>query len=283
MYSKTGEGTREIEVHEVKGSESTSKSELIAVEEPLEIRLRFTPKTTAISSQISVTMRTPGNDPELALGFLFTEGIIASGEMVEKVTPVPARNVLSEGNVLEVELKPGFGVDLKKLQRNFYTSSSCGVCGKSSIEAVRTSSGFSILENNFSIKKEILFKLPDQLRAHQEIFECTGGLHAAALFNDEGKLIASREDIGRHNAVDKVIGYAMQHSLLPLSNCLLLVSGRAGFEIVQKASMAGIPILAAVGAPSSLSYQLAVDAGITLIGFLKNQRFNVYSFPKRVV
>lgn len=282
MAGKSVEGTKNIDAIEVIGYDKVSKKEIIVTEEPLEIRLKFFSKNSPISSQIAVTMRTPGHDAELASGFLFTEGIIDGPEALEEIVHVPARNVLSEGNIIQVSLKKGIAVDLKKLQRNFYTSSSCGVCGKASIEAVRTSSKFPVLKNDFTLDSEVLYKLPLQLRKHQELFDCTGGLHAAGLFDKNGDLLVLREDIGRHNAVDKAIGFALQHLSLPLEESILLVSGRAGFEIVQKASMAGIPVLAAVGAPSSLSYQLAMDAGMTLIGFLKSNRFNVYTFPRRI-
>ncbi|MCB0662785.1 MAG: formate dehydrogenase accessory sulfurtransferase FdhD [Saprospiraceae bacterium] len=282
MAGKSADGLRNIEAIEVTGQDKISKQEIIVAEEPLEIRLRFYSKESPISSKIAVTMRTPGYDAELATGFLFTEGIITEPNAIETVEHVPARNVLSEGNLIEVGIKKGIPVDLKKLQRNFYTSSSCGVCGKASIEAVKTSSAYPILHNTITVKGDIFYHLPDQLRNHQELFDCTGGLHAAGLFDLNGNLIVLREDIGRHNAVDKAIGYALKNLPLPLSETILLVSGRAGFEIVQKASMAGIPILAAVGAPSSLSYKLAMDAGMTLIGFLKGDRFNVYTFPGRI-
>ena len=238
----------------------------LAAEEPLEIRVDGTPLT--------VTMRTPGNDLELAAGFLLTEGIIDSRDQIAKIHTV-APSSTAKSNVVEVQLKETqFTVD--DLRRNFFASSSCGICGKASIEAVRRR-GLQPPNRNFRVTPAVLCRLPQTLRADQPIFDRTGGLHAAALFDAEGKLIALREDIGRHNAVDKLAGWALLEDCLPLSNFIMLVSGRGGFEIIQKALSAGVPVVASVSAPSSLAVRLARELGLTLIGFLRGQRFVVYS------
>ncbi len=250
-------------------------ADILVTEEPLEIRLGHGPLDDRKEFRLSVTMRTPGNDEELALGFLFTEGIITEHAQLLRV--VQCENVKPEerGNVVRAELRPDVELDPAKWQRNFYTSSSCGVCGKSSIEAVRTQCLRSIAPWG-DVEPGVLTALPDRMREAQTVFKHTGGIHAAALFDRDGKLLLLREDIGRHNAVDKLIGAAL------LANCQLatsqlLVSGRAGFELVQKCVMAGIPLMAAVGAPSSIAVQLARDSGLTLVGFLRGDRFNVHA------
>jgi FdhD protein len=242
----------------------------LAAEEPLEIRIGGVPLT--------VTMRTPGNDLELAAGFLLTEGIIESPEQIAELHAKAPENGL-RSNVVEVELKDS-DFDSADLQRNFYAASSCGICGKASINAIRVR-GLRQLDGGFRIDPEMLCRLPEALRAEQEVFSRTGGLHAAALFNGEGRLIALREDIGRHNAVDKIVGWAVLEKKLPLSQHVMLVSGRGGFEIVQKALAAGIPILASVSAPSSLAVKLARELGLTLVGFLRGRRFVIYSGESR--
>ena len=244
----------------------------LAAEEPLEIRVGGVPLT--------VTMRTPGNDLELAAGFLLTEGIIESLDQIAGLHAKAPENGL-RSNVVEVELKDS-EFDPAELQRNFYAASSCGICGKASIEAIRVR-GLRQLDSGLRIDPEMLCELPERLRAEQEVFSRTGGLHAAALFDGEGRLIALREDIGRHNAVDKIAGWALLEKKLPLSECVMLVSGRGGFEIVQKALTAGIPILASVSAPSSLAVKLARELGLTLVGFLRGRRFVVYSGESRCV
>jgi FdhD protein len=238
----------------------------LAAEEPLEIRINSTPLT--------VTMRTPGHDLELAAGFLLTEGIIQSRSQIAAIRAPIAHNG-AKNNVVEVEL-PESGSDPAALQRNFFTASSCGICGKASIEAIRTR-GLRQPNPEFRFDPEILCGLPETLREQQAVFSRTGGLHAAALFDETGALLAIREDIGRHNAVDKIAGWALLDERLPLSTHVLMVSGRGGFEIVQKALAAGIPILASVSAPSSLAVKLARELGLTLIGFLRGRRFVVYS------
>jgi FdhD protein len=258
--------------------------DFLAVEEPLEIVLAFGTLNNRRRQSISVTMRTPtGHDFELALGFLFTEGVIHSYQDVISVRYTASElDKEAELNVVQVDLQPSVTFDSDKLQRHFYTSSSCGVCGKTSIDMVQTSSCFWITKGFPIVKSSVLTNLPDKLRAAQSVFDSTGAIHAAALFDTEGVLIALREDVGRHNALDKLVGWAMQHNLLPLKNAVLLVSGRSSFELVQKALMAGIPILAAVGAPSSLAVQLAYENDMTLVGFLKAHRFNVYAGFERI-
>ena len=252
----------------------SNDTDALAAEEPLEIVLVFGGTNKRQRQSISVTMRTPtGNDFELALGFLFTEGVIKNYKDVISVRYTASEfDETAQTNVVQVNLTPSVVFDVEKLQRHFYTSSSCGVCGKTSLDLVQTTSCFWLKKGFPLVKSAVLMNLPEKLRAAQSVFEETGGIHAAALFNTEGVLLALREDVGRHNALDKLIGWAMQNSLLPLSNHLLLVSGRSSFELVQKALMAGIPILAAVGAPSSLAVQLADENNMTVVGFLKQNR-----------
>jgi FdhD protein len=238
----------------------------LAAEEPMEIRMGGVPLT--------VTMRTPGNDLELAAGFLLTEGIIESPEQIAGLRAKEPENGM-KSNVVEVELKDS-DFDSEDLQRNVYAASSCGICGKASINAIRVR-GLRQPDTGFRVEPEMLCRLPQALRSEQEVFSRTGGLHAAALFDGEGQLVALREDIGRHNAVDKIAGWAVLERKLPLSQHVMLVSGRGGFEIVQKALAAGIPVLASVSAPSSLAVKLARELGLTLVGFLRGRRFVIYS------
>jgi FdhD protein len=243
-----------------------SLQDSLAAEEPLEIRVDGIPLT--------VTMRTPGNDLELAAGFLLTEGIIESRDQLDKIRAV-APDAAAKSNVVEVQLKNAQFV-AEDQQRNFFAASSCGICGKASIEAIRRR-GLRAPDCGFRVSPEVLCKLPETLRTEQTVFDCTGGLHAAALFDVRGNLIALREDVGRHNAVDKLAGWALLEDRLPLTNCIMLVSGRGGFEIVQKSLAAGVPVVASVSAPSSLAVKLARELGLTLVGFLRGQRFVVYS------
>ena len=258
--------------------------DLLAVEEPMEIRLGYGEATDRQQRSISVTMRTPGHDFELALGFLFTEGIIQSWGQVHSIRYCTDLGRQEAGdNMVRVELISDVAVDFRNMERNFYTTSSCGVCGKASIDAVRNT-GCPILPSaDAFMDAEIIHGLPRKLRAAQAVFEHTGGLHAAALFNQNGELVLLREDVGRHNALDKVVGAALQQGLLPASNSALFLSGRLSFELVQKALMAGIPLVAAVGAPSSLAVQMGLDVGMTLLGFVRNQSFNIYSGAERVM
>ncbi|QQL51356.1 formate dehydrogenase accessory sulfurtransferase FdhD [Mucilaginibacter ginkgonis] len=261
---------------------STEVADELAVEEPLEIRLESGPEEARSVKNISVTMRTPGNDAELAIGFLFTEGIIQSKDDVADASHCFIACAENKENVIQVNVRPSVTANLKNTDRNFYTTSSCGVCGKGSINAIRTVGTYIDTKDHNSVKQDILLQLPEILRQQQEVFDSTGGLHASALFTTEGDLITLREDVGRHNALDKVIGAALMADMLPLGDKVLLLSGRASFELVQKAVMAGINIIAAVGAPSTLAVQLAAEFNITLIGFLRGSRYNIYTGSHRV-
>ena len=257
--------------------------DLLAVEEPMEIRLGFGPMDARQQKSVSVTMRTPGNDFELALGFLFTEGIIQNPTDVYKIQYCTELNTKENlENIVRVELKPDLEIDLSKLQRNFYTTSSCGVCGKESIEAIITNCPVQLPDFSVLINPQTITQLPDKLRAQQSVFEHTGGIHACALFDALGNLLLLREDVGRHNALDKLIGAAINSATIKPNKTVLLLSGRASFELLQKAAMASIPVVCAVGAPSSLAVQTAQSFNITLVGFLRNQRFNIYSTPQRI-
>lgn len=251
-------------------------SDEVTIEEPLEIRLIHGPAAARREQSISVTMRTPGNDAGLATGFLFTEGIISHAGAISKIEQLPGNNTI------RISIQEQVSIDLGKLQRHFYTSSSCGVCGKSSIDALRTVCPSPEKADDWQVGPKIVYALPARLRAQQALFDSTGGLHAAALFDTEGNFLFLREDIGRHNALDKLIGHALDKGLTPLSSVILLLSGRACFELIQKAAMAGIRFIAAVGAPSSLAVSLAQEYGITLIGFLRDERFNVYTGAQRL-
>jgi FdhD protein len=262
--------------------------DLLASEEPLEIRIGYGPPVERLQKNISVTMRTPGNDFELALGFLFTEGIIKNTDDIAMIRYCTEANTLeNHENIVRAELKEHVLIDLKNLERNFYTTSSCGVCGKASIDAVRTVCEMKDTADDLKISPEIIYTLPDKLRKRQNVFEYTGGLHACALFDLEGNLVITREDVGRHNALDKLIGACL--GIEPISNVhfafhnhILLLSGRGSFELIQKAAMAGIKIVAAIGAPSSLAVAMAKEFGITLIGFLRGEHFNVYAGEQRI-
>jgi FdhD protein len=261
--------TRSVELTQVtewRDGGVQSFQDALATEEPLEIRIDGTPLT--------VTMRTPGNDLELAAGFLLTEGIIESHDQIAKISAV-APDSAAESNIVEVQLK-NTQFTTGHPQRNFLAVSSCGICGKASIEAIRRR-GLRAPNCDLRVPQEVLCRLPETLRAGQSVFDRTGGLHAAALFDAQGNLIALREDIGRHNAVDKLAGWALLKDRLPLSNFIMMVSGRGGFEIIQKALAAGVPVVASVSAPSSLAVKLARELGLTLVGFLRGKRFVVYS------
>jgi FdhD protein len=276
------QSVRHFEIRRVGAGEGVA-DDVVATEEPLEIRLGYFVGGEHREQSISVTMRTPGKDLELAVGFLYTEGIIRSADDVASVGPCgpPAADGLV--NVVRVEIASGVAVDLDRLERHFYTSSSCGVCGKSSLEAVKVQSRFDLAPVEFRVGHAALGGLPAALRARQDVFEQTGGLHASGLFDRDGLIRLVREDVGRHNALDKLIGNRLMEGALPLTGYGLVVSGRASFELMQKAMMAGCPLLAAVGAPSSLAVQLADEFGITLVGFLKQDRFNIYTRPDRII
>lgn len=282
----------ETSIHRFAAGLEEDTVDQLAVEEPLEMRVGFTEDGKSVHRAISITMRSPGNDGELAAGFLFTEGIISSPAEIRQIRHCGLaigrgkgaldRAAALNSNTIRVDLATGTQVDLKRLERHFYTSSSCGVCGKSSIEALRNTNAVTI-ESNLVIDSEVIGSLPDKLREQQDVFDSTGGLHASALFTADGELDILREDVGRHNALDKVIGAKFMAGETPLSDRVLLVSGRASFELVQKALVAGIPILAAVGAPSSLAVELAREFEMTLIGFVRDGKFNIYSGHGRVV
>jgi FdhD protein len=275
---------KRIPVIKVNDAESIETTDALAIEEPLEIRLAYMLNGEPKVQNVSVTMRTPGNDAELAAGFLFTEGIIKNINEIADITHCFIACAENKENVMLVKLKEGVTPNLQNSDRNFYTTSSCGVCGKGSINAIRTVGSFTPLEKNtIFINSELLHQLPAILREQQQIFAETGGLHAAALFSVDGELLIVREDVGRHNALDKLIGTALMKSLLPLNNRILLLSGRASFELIQKAVMAGIKIVAAVGAPSSLAVELAAEFDVTLAGFLRGQRFNIYTAGHRIL
>jgi FdhD protein len=255
----------------------------VAVEEPLEIRLGFsTPDGRAVRS-ISITMRTPGNDAELAVGFLYAESIVSKADDIASVDVCgPPAPDSGNHNVIRVELSPDVGVDLGRLQRHFYTTSSCGVCGKTSLDALRTTGCEPISDVACVFAKDMLTDMPAKLRATQRTFDETGGLHAAAVFDADGNIELTMEDVGRHNAVDKVIGALLLQGRLPATDFGIMVSGRASFELMQKTLVAGIPLLAAVSAPSSLAVQLAREFNMTLIGFLRGKTFNIYSGEARI-
>jgi FdhD protein len=260
------------------GRASTASTDAVAVEEPLEIRIGHRASGRWITTSLSVTMRTPGHDFELAAGFLFSEGIIRSGNDVAAIQQVGPPT----SNVVRVDLGPDVQLDLGRLERHFYTTSSCGVCGKSSLEALSSQPSHSPPRHTPLIAASLIHDLPQIARRSQSVFEQTGGLHAACLFDPAGRLLLLREDVGRHNAVDKLIGHQLLKGEVPLHEQLLFLSGRASFELMQKALMAGIPIVAAVGAPSSLAVDLAREYELTLLGFVRDRRFNVYAGNWRI-
>jgi FdhD protein len=251
----------------------------LVAEEPLEIRVG---RAAGSRSALAVTMRTPGHDLDLALGFLLTEGIIRTADDVHTARLCAGTEEPNTYNVVDVALADGVPEPVTDPSRNFYTTSSCGVCGKASIDSVRTRSRYPVDGDTARVDADTLLGLPDSLRAAQRTFDTTGGLHAAGLFTVDGRLVVAREDVGRHNAVDKVVGWAVKERRLPLAGHVLVVSGRASFELVQKAWMAGVPILAAVSAPSSLAVELAEEAGLTVAGFVRGTKMNVYTRDDRI-
>lgn len=255
----------------------------VAVEEPLEIRLGYKSASGRTATSLSITMRTPGNDAELAVGFLYSESIVTRAADIQHVEHCgPAAPDTGNHNIVRVDLASHVAVDLGRLQRHFYTTSSCGVCGKSSLEALRITGAARLPDGTVAFAKDVLTKMPDALRDRQQAFDQTGGLHAAAAFNSKGEILVVHEDVGRHNAVDKVIGTLLMQNRLPADKLGLLVSGRASFELMQKALVAGMPLLAAVGAPSSLAVQLANEFNVSLVGFLRGETFNIYSAGERI-
>ena len=271
---------RDVQIDALRDAGNVHRADAIAVEEPLEIRLikDGSAENGGTGRPVSVTMRTPGNDSELALGFLHGEGLIREPRDVVDVRPCGPT-----GNVVRVTLRADLPLDLERLNRNFYTTSSCGVCGKASIEAVTASAGIRRVAGGGVVRESVLRQLSDTLRASQAGFAETGGMHAVGVFTPEGELIASREDVGRHNAMDKLVGAALRDSELPWQQRIVLLSGRASFELIQKAMMAGAPMVAAIGAPSTLAVELAESAGITLVGFLRSGGCNVYTHGGRVI
>nr|WP_294784619.1 formate dehydrogenase accessory sulfurtransferase FdhD [uncultured Flavobacterium sp.] len=275
---------RQVSVQRVNGNEASTFLDTLSVEEPLEIRLSYGSKAEKIQKNISVTMRTPGHDIDLAIGFLFTEGILTSFDEIEDAYPVKMNCLSQKQNIVQVDLKENFIPNLMQTDRNFYTTSSCGVCGKSSIQSIKTVSPFvDFIKPKVTIEAGVFYQLPDKLRIAQSDFDSTGGLHASGLFNVQGDLILLTEDVGRHNALDKLIGKSLSSKSLPLNEHILLLSGRASFELIQKAAMAGISIIAAIGAPSSLAVELAAEFNITLLGFLRDNRFNIYNSSNQTV
>jgi FdhD protein len=280
----SAKSTQHLSIIKVTAGKGTLTTDALAIEEPLEIRLEYGAEGQRIVHNVSVTMRTPGHDAELAKGFLFTEGIIKNAADVASTHHQFIACAQDKENTIQVSLNPGIVPHLQNTERNFYTTSSCGVCGKGSINAIRTVSSFAGQPTDQDVViPGILHQLPAILGRHQHVFADTGGLHASALFSPQGELLLLREDVGRHNALDKLIGAALAYDWLPLNQTVLLLSGRASFELVQKAAMAGINIIVAVGAPSSLAVQLADEFNITLIGFLRDERFNIYTAAHRVL
>ena len=289
------ESTRKATVEKVMGRTSRQVLDSLAIEEPLEIQLTYGPANSRQTRSISVTMRTPGNDFVLAAGFLMTEGVIEDANDIEQIAyaghsfneeasspkTMDALKLGSRQNIVRVGLATGAAVRLATLQRNFYTTSSCGICGKASLLALRTVCP-PRAANSFRINAHVLYSLPSRLRESQGVFDRTGGLHGAGLFDSSGTLFSLREDVGRHNAVDKLIGSEFLADRTPLRDRLLLLSGRASFELLQKALMGGVPMVAAVGAPSSLAVQVAKEFDITLVGFLRDDHFNIYHGRNRI-
>lgn len=275
--------TARIDIHQVREGGAALLHDLVATEEPMELRLVYWDGDREATMSLAITMRTPGHDFELAAGFLLTEGIAASRQDIERIVYCADVGPEQHYNVVSIYLRPTATFDPQRLQRHFYTNSSCGVCGKASLEALQLQRCPVLPSDRPRVTAEVILGFPDTLTKAQAIFQRTGGLHAAALFNSKGDLLLLREDVGRHNAVDKVVGERLLTGALPLYDCLLVVSGRASFEIVQKALAAGIPLVAAVGAPSSLAVDVAREFGITLLGFLRDGGFNVYAGGQRVL
>ena len=278
FVSKRAKNKTRIKVKKFKG-ELVSATDYLATEEPLEIRLQAAEQTRTLA----VTMRTPGNDFELAAGFLVSEGVLMSHDDLKSITYCVDKTVdeAQRYNIVNVRLRGAELPDLAGLERHFFTSSACGVCGRAGLEGLEAR-GLERLEPTFKISPDTITKLPDKLREAQGLFEVTGGLHAAGLFDLSGNLLQLREDVGRHNALDKLLGWARLESHLPLTNCLLMLSGRASYELLQKALVAGIPFVCAVSAPSSLAVDLAKRFGVTLLGFVRGETFNVYCGAERL-
>jgi len=275
--------TTAAKVWKVTEDRTREETDQLASEEPMEIRVESGAKSHRETTSLSVTMRTPGNDFELAAGFLLTEGIVARKKDLVRIEYCTDAGVDQEYNIVSAILRPDVDFRADRLSRHFYMTSSCGVCGKTALEAVRVAVRHAFPEDRPHPDAKTISAIPERLRAGQEWFSETGGLHAAGLFDDTGQVSSVREDVGRHNAVDKVVGEAFLNDRIPLSDAILAVSGRSSFEILQKAAVAGIPFVIAVGAPSSLAVAIAEKFGMTLIGFARRGRFNVYAGDRRVV
>jgi len=275
------EKVENVKIREIGGGDFIERLDLLAVEEPLEIRIIHGEPADRKEKKVAITMRTPGNDFELVIGFLFSEGVIENFEQIKRIRHCKKGKAEEEkGNVVIVDIDEKHTVDIKSIDRNFYTSSSCGVCGKSSLESIHYKC--KAVSSNLTIIPETLNNAPQLMGNHQDVFKHTGGIHATALFNADGSLKMIREDVGRHNAMDKIVGSILSQNLTPTNKFFLVVSGRLSFELVQKAIAIRIPIIAAIGAPSSLAVKLAEEFNITLVGFLKKDRFNVYTHNWRI-
>ena len=272
--ARMGRNVQRVQVVRWQAGAAARSRDTLVVEEPLELRIA--------GEQLAVTMRTPGHDFDLAAGYLVGEGVVRTSAHLARMRFCGDAGTENTYNILDIDLAPGVQPPGRSLQRNTYTNSACGVCGKSSIEAVHANTHWSVADDPVQVSPEVLCRLPETLRTGQRLFEQTGGLHAAGLFTAQGEALCIREDVGRHNAVDKVVGWALREDLLPLRGTLLAVSGRASFELVQKAAAAGVPLLAAVSAPSSLAVGLAESAGLTLAGFVRGERATVYTGAERV-
>lgn len=277
----TDRHTKQHPVLKVRPAGQEAVDDLLATEEPMEIKVAHHDGREPAQTSISVTMRTPGHDFELAAGFLYSEGIVRNRDDLVDIAYCTDTETPQEQNVVTVTLAPSVDFDVDRLDRNFFANSSCGVCGKATLDSLQLS-GYRPIETNTSLTAETLRSLPNIMRDQQRTFDTTGGLHASALFDTTGTLVALREDIGRHNTVDKLVGAKLMEGALPLDRHILLVSGRAGFEILQKSLVARIPIVASIGAPSTLAADLATEFGITLVGFLTEDGFNIYSHPHRI-
>lgn len=266
-------------VRVVEDGKQRVRSDVLATEEPMEIRL----VTGDLTQTVAVTMRTPGNDFELAAGFLYGEGIVSERDDIRKISYCTDPDVDADQlyNIVNVELAPGKDYDLQPLERHFYTTSACGVCGKASLEQLELR-GCPVVTPGPEVPAETIYSLPEKLREAQTLFESTGGLHAAALFDAGGNLVELREDVGRHNATDKLVGWALLEGKVPLSDHVVMVSGRSSFEIMQKCLQAGVPVVCAISAPSSLAVDVAKQFGMTLVGFLRGERFNLYAGKERI-
>ena len=276
-----GKGLSRVRISRLADGRLADRMDVVTVEEPLEIRVEFSRNGARETVAVSVTMRTPGHDFELAAGFLYGEGLVRTREDVAEISYCHTDEPQTY-NIVLVKLRPGAPFDPDALSRNFYMSSSCGVCGKASLEAVEVRGCEQIPDEGLSLDPAILSGLPEKLRAEQGLFDRTGGIHAAGRFDESGELVAVREDVGRHNAVDKVVGQAFLDGELPLGRTILAVSGRSSFEIMQKALAAGIPLVVAVGAPSSLAVDLARSFNMSLLGFTRSDGFNVYAGAGRI-